>query len=257
LRLLFDLFRGASQRQYLSVLLFLVGVGGIAWLIPSDAEAIWIIRIGTFVAAFFAGVHLMLAGETVGSELPDLLLPIQPYFEREGLGFSPAVFVRDGSSWFKIYCQNRYDRPVAALVCIIPRDGLSKTGDHSVKPVIVQVELQGSEVAAVVIPFDIADDWQGQIMVFDVLARAVYPQGQGLCVRPRRGLPVGEPRSAWQDTATALLSLVQGHIVVEKTASFEVRLPAPPLRPSGVSDDILQTETLWPQAHVPEVPAAS
>ena len=171
-------------------------------------------------------------------EAPDILARMTgSYFERDGLCFAASLGVEEGLCWFRVLVQNRFDQVCNASIFYIPMEGVSEDGKpHEVPPVMLNIECGGGEVAELSIPYPIAAKWQGKIMIYDVAATTSYPNGEGMTIRSRRGLPVGQPTSENLELLKSAGILLLGHVRIARSASCEMTLP------SGVAETLPSAE---------------
>ena len=204
---------------------------------------------GLAIIAFFLGRHWLLTGQSrTRYEAPDILAEqVGPgYFERTGLHFAPRLSVTDGLCWFHVFCQNRYAKTCTGTIYFIPMEGRSKAGYAEVPPIVADFELDGGEVGVIGFPYPIARSWQGKIMVYDVMARVRYPDGEGDLIRTPRGRDVNEPTNELREAllTTGLLAAGFIRIPTSRGASCELRLPenvADQLPPDATKT----VESLW------------
>ena len=239
-----------ATANYRGVFLFFTVLALIAWAAPVRQD--WIItpRLMLVVLALGAGWMWLIHPPAGKHEPPDVLRDrIGDYYERDGLCFALTLALAEGLCWFRIFCQNRYGGECVGTIYFIPMEGMSKTGSrHEVPPVVVDVQCEGGECGVVSVPYPIAKNRQGTIMIYDVYAAVQYPNGKGKMLRSRAGAAVEQPprpvENALRTLRTASL-LVFGFVPIEgRSASVELRLPenvheeAPP-------DAQDQTEVLW------------
>src|SRR5215218_2099358 len=162
--------KGATYRR---ICMFFLVLAVAAWVAPVPTD--WVLPLRFFApfgaVCFFVAWVMAGPGPRAG-EPPDLLRAIVGgYFERDGLCFGPRLGAADGVCWFRVHFQNRYARGCRGTAWFVPMEGLSKLDaqPHDVPPIAATVEFGGGEVV-VSVPYPVAREWHGKLMVYDVYA---------------------------------------------------------------------------------------
>lgn len=143
------------------------------------------------------------------------------YYERTGLCFAIEPIVVEGVFAFRVWFQNKYDRPCQGRVLISP--GRDFFLQKKVEQVLhIGVEVGPGALCCVTMPFAVPHKSQGGKTQLSVAADVEYPQGKGKMVRFRDGMTAGAIRGKIDLVIDAI-----GPFVLHsyKPASLKLSLP--------------------------------
>lgn len=174
---------------------------------------------------------------------PDLLRRrVKRYFEQDGFCFAVLPAMVDGSFAWRIFFQNRYERPVKAVVAFQPATRFVGFGRADMPEVRVEIDCEGGSFGLADVPYEIPQAFQGKKQKFELIAFSQFPQGKGRMLRFRDGLKVGKHHKSVADTAVTLLSATALHVHFKNPATFGVRLPEN-IQPKGLGE--MSQAILW------------
>jgi hypothetical protein len=232
----------AEQRSRRNASLFFVAAAVVLWLLPVDWNTFPAII--TSLIAAGAGIYWLATPQPRTDPAPDLLAEeFDSYFERDGLCFAARLETRDGLCFFDIFCQNQWSGECEGTIYFIPMEGTSPDGAHDVPPIETDVTLDGGEVGVISIPYLISEAWQGRVMIYDVYADSIYPNGRGALLRSRHGLEM-DTRSSALGKALKTAALLAVHHVKVRNASIELKLPFE-VAEDIPKDVVTTTDSLW------------
>ena len=157
---------------------------------------------------------------------PDLLRKhVKRYFEQDGFCFVILPSVKDGCFAWAVLFQNRYERPVRALIAFRPATGFVGFGRANLPDVRIEVVCDGGGFGSAIVPYGIPQVYQGKKQQFELIAASQFPEGKGKMLRFRDGLQVGRRHKSTADTAVTALSVLALHPHFSHPATFKVRLP--------------------------------
>ncbi len=160
-------------------------------------------------------------------QAPDFLRKqAKAYFEQDGFCFAILPWATDGRFAWKVFFQNRFERPCKALVAFRPAPGILGVGRPNLGEVRVELECDGGAFGCAEIPYSIDPRYQGKNQKFELMAAARFPEGKGKMLRYRDGLPVGKRHHSGLDTAVTALSVLALHPHFSHAATFKLKLPA-------------------------------
>lgn len=216
--------------QALIVLLIVLGFVTLgAWIATVGSPLVLgLFRYGTPVAALGV-IALMVHVWRRPDALPDHLRQLAGrYFEQDGFCFAPTVeTAADGTSWFSVYFQNRFERAADARVLVRPGVRSFRVSRHPLPTVVLDVRCPGVAFGVVRVPFPVPARYHGRKVNFEVAADAKYPGGRGKLHRVRGGVRVGSTSelSGRHQLLSFVAMLFLGIISSHQAASVTLQLP--------------------------------
>jgi len=178
---------------------------------------------GSLLAAVFA---LLIWAEFRRDHAPDFLRQqFKRYFERDGLCFAILPWVKEDAFAWRVFFQNRYERPCEALIAFRPATRFVGFGRASLPEVRVPIRCDGGAFGLATIRFGIPQKHQGRNIQFEVIAFAQFPDGKGKMLRFRDGIRVGRKNRSAADTAVSALSIMALHPHFTHAATLKLQLP--------------------------------
>ena len=231
---------GQSAKAVLIVSLFPLVIGAIAaWGAPQHPGAVaWVLRF-VLPAAALAGVALLIRDARRPDLVPDFLTRQGlTFFERDGFCFTIIPVIIEGTCYFEMWYQNRYERACQARVVV----------SRGVKRIMtIPIDCEEAAYGVVRAPYAVHPNYQGTTRIFEISAAAHYPNGKGKLLRFRGGMGVGRVKMQNWSGAAAMMTLGlagMGVIGWSRPASMKLLLPKG-VAPEVPEDAPLLADTLW------------
>lgn len=235
------------MREFLKVMCVVVLaiaaiVAAIAWFADKPDGMTWLFRIVSPIIAVVALV-MFVRMDRQRDKVPDYLSRrTKKFFERNGLCFDvEPQFKEDGSFWFFIHYQNRYENPCKVYICLDP-----SSGKFGVEPVMAHFICEAAGFGVAAVPARFNRSAPGQTCRFNVGATVQYPKGKGKMLRFRDG-DVLRMDANFKDAGfriAQILLLFTGTIAWKSHATVTCQLPHH-LKPGLPIEQKTHSKTLW------------